>query len=128
MFYDNLSDCGACGAKAILNMDTNGSHEREIKCSKDCGNTWIPFGFQTPIPEVECWNNKQSVLKNNKDKSMIKIILVMITVLPFIFIIAVLGGPFYALCVYCGEREVAEPLLDRVGDTIADKVSRFCRD
>jgi hypothetical protein len=59
---------------------------------------------------------------------MIKVILSIIIVMPVIFIIAVLGAPFYTLCVYCGEREIIDPLLDRVGEKLAGKVSEFCGD
>lgn len=47
-----------------------------------------------------------------------KVILWIIFVSPVIFIIAILGSPFYALCCWAGEREVLEPMLDRVGERI----------
>lgn len=49
---------------------------------------------------------------------IVKIFILLIIVIPVVFVSAVLGGPFYALCCWAGEREVVEPMLDRVGERL----------
>ena len=55
----------------------------------------------------------------------VKLFIFLITVLPIVFVSAVLGGPFYALCCWAGEREVMEPMLDRVGDRLKNACINF---
>ena len=56
---------------------------------------------------------------------MLRMILWMSTVFPFLFIVCLIGCPFYTLCCIAGEREVIESLVDRVGDKIKGWLIRF---
>ena len=55
----------------------------------------------------------------------VKLIIFMCTILPIVFISAVLGGPFYALCVWAGERDIFDSMLDRVGDRLKSACIEF---
>ena len=58
---------------------------------------------------------------------LIRVCAWMVCVFPLVFIISVLGGPFYALCCWAGEREVIEPMLERVGDYIKESLINFSK-
>lgn len=54
-----------------------------------------------------------------------KLIIWMITALPLLFTVSLLGSLFYSMCVFYGEREIIEPMVDRVGEKIKQQLINF---
>mgnify|MGYP007063694557 CR=1 FL=1 len=55
----------------------------------------------------------------------IKMMLMLMTVIPVIFILAVLASPFYAICYWAGEEKAIDAMLDRVAARLSAWTSEF---
>jgi len=53
---------------------------------------------------------------------IIKLFAWLLTVFPLLFCVSLLGGLFYTMCIFYGEREIIEPMVERVGEKIKQQL------